>query len=105
MKAGLGYFDNKPRMPFEVSEEFLDQDFNEFNDVSTIAYFRGDGIFIDEEDRIIFDPDILLGEIVLRRLPRELKPIIYVCNDSYDLVLEVLIINDISPYTKMAFDQ
>lgn len=77
--------------PYIISNETFFQNTREY-DQSTLTYYEGDDILVDEIDEPIQDPDMVVGEANLSKFGHGSKDnnIVYVRNDVLGLDFEVV---------------
>ena len=89
--------DDPYRPPFEISTEELEGEFSD-SELTSITYFQGDQMLLDERNELITDVAGLLGALVADALPTCEDDCIYVHNDAHDTNYEVVIDQGSSGY-------
>lgn len=89
--------------PYEISESDFEKDFNSDDvDSTSISYYVEDGIFTDEKDEKISDPEEFLGEENVERFKRmtvdDFRPVVYIRNASTNTVYEIIVENEVGYY-------
>lgn len=99
-----GFYDggNRPeggvnRPPFEISPDELEGEFSD-SELTTITFYQGDEMLLDDRGELISDVAGLLGSLVAEALPTCTDEYIYVHNDAHDTNYEVIITQESSGY-------
>ena len=93
-----GQRDEEPcRPPFEISTEELEGEFAD-SELTSITFYQGDEMLLDERGELISDVAGLLGPLVADALATCTDDCIYVHNDAHDTNYEVVIDEGSSGY-------
>lgn len=93
-----GERDEEPcRPPFEISTEELEGEFSD-SELTSITFYQGDEMLLDERGELISDVAGLLGPLVADALATCTDDCIYVHNDAHDTNYEVVIDEGSSGY-------
>lgn len=85
------------RPPFEIDPDELESEFSDC-ELTSITFYQGDGMLLDERGELISDVAGLLGPMVADALPTCTDDYIYVHNDIHDTNYEVIIDQGSSGY-------
>ena len=89
--------DDPCRPPFEIDEKELEDEFSD-SELTSITFYQGDEMLLDERGELISDIAGLLGSMVADALPTCTDDYIYVHNDAHDTNYEVIIDQGSSGY-------
>lgn len=89
--------DDPCRPPFEIDEKELEDEFSD-SELTSITFYQGDEMLLDERGELISDVAGLLGPMVADALPTCTDEYIYVHNDAHDTNYEVIIDQGSSGY-------
>ena len=83
--------DRDPEMPYVISREEYMENVSE-NEQSTLSYFAGDDVLLDEKEEIINDSDTVVGNQNLLRFGHGSKDnnTVYVRNEKLELDFEIV---------------